>query len=252
MQDSIDAEPTLQRAGDPGQHLSLKRHKYNKAKKGLRRSKISDSFKKTLSDIPENEPLVSRNPVNIQDTLVTQRDLPHVAASRLKKSYKQWPGPGSLTPHQGELSSSIESKFNDDGSLHQSHALTHVGTQSESRTHDSEWLPPPGYKNVVSSGTIRDRLRPRKVSLPSGAPSSSSSHPRALHSPTVDEYNEAPILSSHPPSVLHSPPQDQVAGETTGTFITKTVPKKEKDLTSVRLKGKPKKEWVTSKQIKRA
>ena len=37
LQDSIDSEPILRRAGDPGQHLSLKRHKYNKAKKGLKR-----------------------------------------------------------------------------------------------------------------------------------------------------------------------------------------------------------------------
>ena len=253
LQDSIDSEPILQRAGDPGQHLSLKRHKYNKAKRGLKRSKISDNFKKTLSDIPENESLVSENPVNIQDTLVTQRDLPHVAASRLKKSYKQWPSPGSLTPHQGELSSSIESKFNDDECRHQPHALTHVDTQSESRTHDSEWLPPAGYKNVVSSGTIRDRLRPRRVSLPSGAPSSSSSHlPRALHSPTVDEHSEAPFLSSHPSPVLHSTPQDQVAGETSGTSVSETLPQKKKDLTSVLSKRKPKEVWVTSKQIKKA
>ena len=151
------------------------------------------------------------------------------------------------------MSSSMESKFNDDWCRHQSHALTHVGFQSESRTQDSEWLPPAGYKNVVASGTIRDQLRPRRVSLPSGAPSSSSSHlPRVLHSPTVDERTKVPISPSHSSPVLHPPPQNQVAGETPGTSITEAVSQEKKDLTSVRLKRRPKEVWVTSKHIKKA
>ena len=48
LQDSIDSEPILQRAGDPGQHLLLKRHKYNKAKRGLKWSRISDNFKRSF------------------------------------------------------------------------------------------------------------------------------------------------------------------------------------------------------------
>ena len=232
--------------------MSLKRHKYNKAKKGLKRSKISDNFKKTLSDIPENEPFVTEYPVSVQDTVVTRYDLPHVATSRLKKSYKQWPGPRSLAPHHSELSSSIESKFND-GWLHQPHALTHIGTQSESRTHDPDWLPPAGYKDSVSSGTIKYSLRPRRVSLPSGAPSSSSSQlPQSLHGPTVDEHSEDTFLSSPPSPFLHSIPHDQVAGETSGASVSETLPEKKKDLTSVPSKRKPKEVWVTSKQIKKA
>ena len=47
LQDPIDSEPVLQRAGDPGQHLSLKKQKYNKTKKGLKRSKVSNNFKRS-------------------------------------------------------------------------------------------------------------------------------------------------------------------------------------------------------------
>ena len=230
--------------------MSLKRHKYNKAKRGLKRSKISDNFKKTLSDIPEDDPFVAEDPVNDENTFVTQHDLPHAAASRLRNSYKQTTARRSLGPNQGELSSSIESN---DEWLHQPHALTHIDTQSESRTHDSDWLPPAGYKDSVSPGTIKYNLRPRRVSLPSGAPSSSSSQlPQSLHGPTVDEHSEDTFLSSPPSPFLHSIPHDQVAGKTSGVSVSETLPEKKKDLTSVPSKRKPKEVWVTSKQIKKA
>ena len=172
LQESIDAEPILQRAGDPGQHLSLKRHRYNKAKRGFKRPKLSDNFKRSLSVIPENEIL---SPLSVRDRVVPRYNLTHTATDKLRRSHKQWPARTPLTPHHSELFGSIESKFND-GRLHQSGALTHAGSQSESRTHDPDpWHPPRGYKDSVPPGTIKYDFRPRRASLPSGAPSSSSS-----------------------------------------------------------------------------
>merc|ERR1711873_231076 len=103
---------------------------------------------------------------------------------------------------------------------HKPHALTHIGTQSESRTHDSDWLPPAGYKDSVSSRAIRDSLRPRRVSLPSGAPSSSSSQLlQTSHGLTVDEHPEDTPLSSPPSPLPHSVPHSQVVGETSGASV---------------------------------
>ena len=118
---------------------------------------------------------------------------------------------------------------------------------------DSDWPPPAGYKDSGSSGTIKYNLRPRRVSLPSEAPSSSSSQlPQSLHGPTVDEHSKDTLISSPPSPVLHFGPQDPVAGKTSGASVTKTLPEKKKDLTSVPSKRKPKEVWVTSKQIKKA
>ena len=171
LQESIDAEPILQRAGDPGQHLSLKRHKYNKTKRGFKRHK-SDSFKQSLSVIPENEILP---PLSVRNRVVPRDNLPSTSSDKLRRSHKQWPGRTPLTPHHSNLFGSIESRFNDKR-LHQSSARTHARTQSESRTHDPDpWHPPRGYKDSVPPGTIKYDFRPRRVSHPNGAPSSSSS-----------------------------------------------------------------------------
>merc|ERR1711942_403810 len=113
--------------------------------------------------------------MSVRDRVVTRYNLPHAATNKLRRSHKQWPGPTSLAPHHSELYGSIESKFND-GRLHQPEALTHAGSQSQSRTHDPDpWHPPRGYKDSVPPGTIKYDFRPRRVSHPNGAPSSSSS-----------------------------------------------------------------------------